>query len=134
FQDGLTWLAQIAMFLVLGLLATPSQFHSIALPAIALALFLTFIGRPVAIWLCLLTFRFQPNESAFISWVGLRGAVSILLAILPIISDLPNGQMLFNLTFIIVLTSLLVQGWTIQPAARLLGLIIPPTIGPLEKL
>lgn len=134
FQDGLTWLAQIAMFLVLGLLATPSQFPSIAIPAIALALFMTFVGRPIAVWLCLLPFRFQPNETAFISWVGLRGAVSILLAILPILGGLPNGQTLFNVAFIIVLTSLFVQGWTIRPTARWAGLIVPPKIGPLEKL
>lgn len=134
FQDGLTWLAQIVMFLVLGLLATPSQFPAIAIPAIGLALFLMLIGRPVAIWLCLLPFRYQPNETAFISWVGLRGAVSILLAIVPVIGGLSNGQTLFNIAFIIVLTSLLVQGWTIRPTAKWFGLIVPPQIGPLEKL
>jgi len=134
FQDGLTWLAQIVMFLVLGLLATPSEFPSIAVPAIALALFLTFVGRPVAVWLCLLPFRYQPNETAFISWVGLRGAVSILLAILPIVGGLASGQTLFNVAFIIVLTSLLVQGWTIRPTAKWFGLIVPPIVGPIEKL
>lgn len=134
FQDGLTWLAQIVMFLVLGLLATPSQFPAVALPAIGLALFLTFIGRPLAVWLCLLPFRSQPNETAFVSWVGLRGAVSILLAILPLVFGLPDGQLFFNMTFIIVLTSLLVQGWTIPTTARWLGLVVPPSIGPLEKV
>lgn len=134
FQDGLTWLAQIVMFLVLGLLATPSRFPAVALPAIGLALFLTFIGRPLAVWLCLLPFRSQPNETAFISWVGLRGAVSILLAILPLVFGLPDGQLFFNITFIIVLTSLLVQGWTIPTTARWLGLVVPPSIGPLEKV
>ncbi|WP_119458357.1 potassium/proton antiporter [Rhodospirillaceae bacterium SYSU D60014] len=133
FQDGMTWLAQIIMFLVLGLLATPSQFPAIALQAVAIAVFLTFIGRPLAIWLCLLPFRYQRNEEAFISWVGLRGSVSILLAIVPFVGGLENGQVFFNIAFIIVLTSLLVQGWTISPAARWLGLIIPPRIGPLEK-
>jgi potassium/hydrogen antiporter len=134
FGDGLTWLAQITMFLVLGLLATPSQFPAIALPAIGLALFLTLVARPVAVWLCLLPFRYRPNETAFISWVGLRGAVSILLAILPLMQGLENGQLLFNTAFIIVLTSLLVQGWTIRPMARRLGLIVPRGIGPLEKV
>lgn len=134
FQEGVTWLAQITMFLVLGLLATPSQFPSVALPAIGLALFLTLVGRPLAIWLCLLPFRFQPNETAFISWVGLRGAVSILLGILPLAARLDNGHVFFNTAFIIVLTSLLVQGWTIRPVARWLGLIVPPRIGPVERV
>lgn len=134
FQDGLTWFAQITMFLVLGLLATPSQFPAVALPAIAIAVFLTLIARPVAVWLCLLPFRYRPDETAFISWVGLRGAVSILLGILPLAQGLPNGQLLFNTAFIVVLTSLLIQGWTIRPMARLLGLIVPPTIGTVEKI
>ncbi|MDX9862437.1 MAG: potassium/proton antiporter [Rhodospirillales bacterium] len=134
FQDGLTWLAQIVMFLVLGLLATPSQFQAVALPAVGLALFLVFVGRPVAVWLCLLPFRSQPNETAFVSWVGLRGAVSILLAILPLAYAVQDGNLFFNMTFIIVLTSLLVQGWTIPVTARWLGLVVPPSLGPLEKV
>jgi potassium/hydrogen antiporter len=133
FQDGLTWLAQIVMFLVLGLLATPSQFPSIAIPTVALGMFLMVVARPVAAWLCLLPFQYRPNETAFISWVGLRGAVSILLAILPMLVGIPNGQMIFNIAFILVLTSLLVQGWTIAPTARWLGLIVPSQIGPIEK-
>lgn len=134
FQDGLTWFAQITMFLVLGLLATPSQFPAIALPAIGVALFLTLLARPIAVWLCLLPFRYRPDETAFISWVGLRGAVSILLAILPLAQGLENGQLFFNTAFIVVLTSLLIQGWTIRPMARLLGLIVPQKIGPVEKV
>ncbi|WP_421950041.1 potassium/proton antiporter [Pelagibacterium sp.] len=134
FQDGMTWLAQIVMFLILGLLASPSQFGDVALPAVALALFLMFVARPVAVWLCLLAFQYQRDEIAFISWVGLRGAVSILLAILPLIALLENGAVLFNTAFIIVLTSLLVQGWTIRPMAQWLGLIVPPRIGPVERV
>ncbi|MGE0500974.1 MAG: potassium/proton antiporter [Rhizobiaceae bacterium] len=134
FQDGVSWLAQIIMFLVLGLLATPSQFPLIAFPALALGLFLIFVARPVAVWLCLLPFRYTRQETAFISWVGLRGAVSILLAITPIIGDLDNGRDIFNIAFIIVLVSLIVQGWTIGPLARRLGLIVPPRIGPLDKV
>lgn len=134
FQDGMTWLAQIVMFLILGLLASPSQFGDVALPAVALALFLMFVARPVAVWLCLLPFQYQRDEIAFISWVGLRGAVSILLAILPLIALLENGAILFNTAFIIVLTSLLIQGWTIKPMAQWLGLIVPPRIGPVERV
>jgi potassium/hydrogen antiporter len=134
FQDGMTWFSQIAMFLTLGLLATPSQFLDIALLAAALALFLTLIGRPLAVWLSLLPFGFSRNETTFVAWVGLRGAVSILLAILPIVAELPNGRLLFNVTFVIVMTSLLVQGWTIRPMAKWLGLIVPPRIGPVDRV
>jgi cell volume regulation protein A len=134
FQNGMTWFSQIAMFLTLGLLATPSQFVDIALSAVLLALFLTLIGRPVAVWICLLPFGFSRNETTFVAWVGLRGAVSILLAILPIVADLSNGRLLFNVAFVVVMTSLLLQGWTIRPMARWLGLIVPPRIGPVERV
>ena len=134
FQQGTTWLAQIAMFLTLGLLATPSQFPAVALSAVGLALLLTFLARPVAVWICLLPFGFSRNEMAFVSWVGLRGAVSILLAIPPVIAGLPGAQDLFNAAFIIVLTSLLVQGWTIGPVARFLGLVVPARHGPVDRI
>ncbi|MGO8091448.1 potassium/proton antiporter [Rhizobium leguminosarum] len=134
FQDGMTWLAQIIMFLVLGLLATPSQFPVIIVPAILLALFLIFIARPLAIWLSLLPFDYTQQEIGFVAWVGLRGAVSILLAIMPILGGLENGQIYFNTAFIIVLVSLLLQGWTIKPVAKKLGLIIPPRIGAVDKV
>jgi potassium/hydrogen antiporter len=134
FQEGMTWLAQIGMFVVFGLFATPSEFPQVLLPAIALAAFLIFVARPVAIWLSLWPFRLPREETAFIAWVGLRGAVSLLLALLPIMAEVPRGQEIFNVAFIVVLVSLLVQGWTIRPMARQLGLIIPPTIGPVEKV
>lgn len=134
FQDGISWLAQIIMFLVLGLFATPSQFLTILPVAVVLSLALMFIARPIAVSLCLLPFHFERAETAFISWVGLRGSVSILLALTPIIGLLDDGRLLFNIAFIIVLASLLVQGWTIGPVARRLGLIIPPRIGPLDKV
>jgi cell volume regulation protein A len=134
FQDGMTWLAQIIMFLVLGLLATPSQFGEIAIPAVLLALFLIFIARPLAIWLSLLPYDYTQQEIGFVAWVGLRGAVSILLAIMPILGGLENGQVYFNTAFIIVLVSLLLQGWTIKPVAKKLGLIIPPRMGAVDKV
>ncbi len=134
FQDGVTWLAQIIMFLILGLLATPSQFTAIALPAVGLALFLIFVARPVAVWLSLLPFNYQRAEAGFVAWVGLRGAVSILLAILPVLFRLEHGTLYFNTAFIVVLVSLLVQGWTINPVARRLGLVVPPRIGPVDKV
>ena len=134
FQDGVTWLAQIIMFLVLGLFATPSEFLPILPVGIGLGLFLIFIARPIAVWLCLIPFRFPRQETTFISWVGLRGAVSILLAITPLLMGLENGRAIFNLAFIVVLVSLVVQGWTVGPLARRLGLIVPQRIGPLEKV
>jgi cell volume regulation protein A len=133
FQDGMSWLAQIIMFLILGLFATPSQFVAILPAAVALGLFLIFVARPIAVWLCLTPFRFPRAETAFVSWVGLRGAVSILLAITPILGGIANGREIFNLAFIIVLVSLVLQGWTVGPLARRLGLIVPARIGPLEK-
>jgi cell volume regulation protein A len=134
FQDGMTWLAQIIMFVMLGLLATPSQFDLIAIPAVVLGLFLIFFARPLAVWLCLLPFDFAQKEITFVAWVGLRGAVSILLSILPILSGLPAGQEYFNITFIVVLVSLVVQGWTIKPVARRLGLLIPKQMGEVDRL
>jgi cell volume regulation protein A len=134
FQDGMTWLAQIVMFLVLGLLATPSQFPQILLPAVLLALFLVFIARPLAVWLCLLPFDFTQRETGFIAWVGLRGAVSILLGIVPVIGNMENGEAFFNTAFIVVMISLVLQGWTIKPLAKRLGLIIPPRIGAIDKV
>ena len=134
FQDGLTWLSQIGMFLILGLLATPSEFGKIWVQGIVVALFLMLVARPLAVWLCLLPFRFTREETAFISWVGLRGAVSILLAILPMMAAIPAGQAFFNIAFIVVLTSMMLQGWTIRPVAKKLGLVVPPDIGPVEKV
>lgn len=133
-QQGMTWLAQIVMFLVLGLFVTPSEFGPVILPAIALGLFLMFVGRPLAVVLCLLPFRFDRNTVTFNAWVGLRGAVSILLGILPAVSGVEGADLYLNVVFIMVITSLLVQGWTIKPAARWLKLIVPAQSGPLERI
>lgn len=134
FQDGLSWLCQIIMFLVLGLYATPSEWLPILPAGILLGLILAFVARPAAVWLCLLPFGFNRTETAFVSWVGLRGAVSLLLALLPIIGGLQDGRLIFNLAFITVLVSLVVQGWTVGPLARRLGLIVPAKIGPVDKV
>lgn len=134
FQDGAIWLAQIAMFLTLGLLASPSEFPPLILPSLAVAFVLIFIARPLAVWVGLLPFRMTRNETAFVSWVGLRGAVGILLAILPMISGMENGRLFFNVTFLVVLVSLAVQGWTIGPVARWLGQVVPRRIGPVERM
>jgi cell volume regulation protein A len=122
------------MFLTLGLLAMPSQFPAVALAAIGLAAFLMLVARPIAVWLCLLPFRFTRHEIAFVSWVGLRGAVSILLAILPVMAGVPGGREMFNAAFVVVLASLLVQGWTIAPMARFLGMVVPMRRGPVDRM
>lgn len=134
FQGGMTWLGQIGMFVTLGLLATPSHFAEVLVPGLVLAFVLIFVARPFAVWLCLLPFNFTRAESAFVAWVGLRGAVSILLAIIPLIARLENAQAIFNITFLIVLTSLILQGWTIRPMARWLKLVVPPRLGPVERM
>ncbi|MBL8445275.1 MAG: potassium/proton antiporter [Zoogloeaceae bacterium] len=134
YQQGMTWLAQIVMFLVLGLFVTPSEFGPVLLPAVALGLFLIFVGRPLAVWLCLLPFGFDRQTVTFSCWVGLRGAVSILLGILPIVLGVEGADLFLNTAFIMVLTSLLVQGWTIKPAARWLNLIVPSQAGPVERI
>ncbi|HTH15220.1 MAG TPA: potassium/proton antiporter, partial [Magnetospirillum sp.] len=134
FQDGAIWLAQIGMFLTLGLLASPSQFPPLILASLGVAFVLIFIARPLAVWVGLLPFRMSRNEIAFVSWVGLRGAVGILLAILPIISGIENGRLIFNVTFLVVLVSLALQGWTIGPVARWLGQVVPRRIGPVERM
>ena len=134
FQQGLTWLAQIAMFVTLGLLATPSEFPAVLLPGIGLGLVLAFVARPLSTMLCLAPFGFSRAEHAFIGWVGLRGAVSILLAILPVAYGLDDGRLLLNLAFLIVLVSLVLQGRTIAPFAKRLRLVIPERGGAIERI
>ncbi|MEO4043153.1 potassium/proton antiporter [Hoeflea sp. CAU 1731] len=134
FQIGMTWLAQIGMFLTLGLLATPSEFETVLAPSLMAAAFLILIARPLAVWICLAPFRFSWREIAFVGWVGLRGAVSILLAILPGIGGVPDGQFFFNVVFVIVLVSLLTQGWTISFAARRLRLLSQPQVGLVDRI
>jgi potassium/hydrogen antiporter len=127
FLDAATWLAQIAMFVLLGLLAWPELLLQRALPAILIALTLMLIARPVAVFLCLAPFRFGFREKLFISWVGLRGAVGIFLASIPLMVALPDAQVYFDVAFVVVLISLLVQGWTIPIAARELRIAMPRT-------
>jgi potassium/hydrogen antiporter len=134
FHSGLAWLGQIVMFVILGLLATPSQFVGVAWPGLLIAAVLILIARPLAVAFCLLPFRFTGNEAAFVGWVGLRGAVSLLLALVPMMAGLPEGRTIFNLAFVIVIVSLLVQGWTIRPMARWLRLIVPRRTGPVDRV
>lgn len=134
FQDGVTWLAQIAMFVTLGLLATPRQFPAMLSTSALLAGVLIFIARPVAVFFCLLPFRFSMAERAFVAWVGLRGAVSILLALVPLLGGLAGAGDLFDIAFMVVVASLVLQGWTVQPLARALGLIVPGAAVPVHRM
>ncbi len=124
FLESATWLCQIVMFLMLGLLVTPSKLVEYAPEGLTIALFLMVVGRPAAVWICLKPFGFTPPEINFVSWVGLRGAVSIFLATVPTLAGEPDAPMYFNVAFFVVLISLLVQGWTIAPAARFFGMAL----------
>jgi cell volume regulation protein A len=132
FLDAVTWLAQIVMFVLLGLLAWPDRLAEHALPALAVALTLMIFARPIAVFLCLLPFRFSWREKLFISWVGLRGAVGIFLASMPLMVGLPQAQLFFDVGFVVVLVSLLVQGWSIAWAARRLHIALP-RLDPLPR-
>jgi cell volume regulation protein A len=133
-HDGLAWLSQIVLFLILGLLLNPSELLEVATPALAIAAFLMLAARPAAVALSLLPFRFPWREQLFISWVGLRGAVPVVLALFPLIYGADHARLYFNVAFFIVLVSLLLQGWTIAPAARWLRLEVPPTTEPLQRV
>ena len=124
-MDGYAWLAQAGMFLLLGLLVTPSTMLGSLGSGLAVALTLIFVARPMAVWLCLTPFRFSPHETWFISWVGLRGAVPIVLALFPLLAGTPNAGLLFNIAFLVVLASLLTQGTTVGLLARRLGVALP---------
>ncbi len=124
-MDGYAWLAQAGMFLLLGLLVTPSSLVDSALPALAVVLTLFFVARPAAVWLCLRPFRFSARETWFIAWVGLRGAVPIVLALFPLLAGTPHAALLFNIAFMVVLASLMTQGSTIAHTARWLGVALP---------
>lgn len=126
FHDGIASLAQIGMFLMLGLLVTPSALLPVALDATVLAAVMILVARPLAVALCLWPFRFPWREQVFIGWVGLRGAVPILLALFPWMAGVESAENLFNIVFFVVILSLLVQGSTITVLARWLGLELPP--------
>jgi cell volume regulation protein A len=120
-----TWLAQGGMFLLLGMLVVPSTLLDVLGPALALAAVLMLVARPVAVAACLAPFGFHKREIGFVGWVGLRGAVGIFLASLPLLMALPQASLYFNVAFVVVVTSLLVQGWTLKPAARLFRVALP---------
>jgi potassium/hydrogen antiporter len=125
FLDAATWLAQIVMFVLLGLLVSPQRLGGSVWPAVIVALALMLVARPVAVFLCLAPFRFSWREKFFIAWTGLRGAVAIFLASIPMLIGLSKAYLYFDVAFVVVIISLLLQGWTLAYAARRLHVALP---------
>jgi len=125
FLDAATWLAQIVMFVLLGLLVSPQRLLDSVVPAVLVALVLMLVARPLAVFLCLAPFRFNWREKLFIAWTGLRGAVAIFLASIPMLVGLSKAYLYFDVAFVVVIISLLLQGWTLAAAARRLHVALP---------
>ncbi|NLT50899.1 MAG: potassium/proton antiporter [Ignavibacteria bacterium] len=125
FFDGFAWLGQISMFLTLGLLLFPSELLLVTGSGILLSLILMLVARPLSVFITLIPFKFNLKEKMFISWVGLRGAVPIILATFPLLKGVENSHLIFNLVFFVVLSSATIQGWSINPVAKWLKLSAP---------
>ncbi|MCA1401409.1 potassium/proton antiporter [Bradyrhizobium sp. BRP56] len=125
FLDAATWLAQIVMFVLLGLLVSPHRLLSSAGGAVLVAFALMLVARPLAVLICLAPFKFNWREKVFIAWTGLRGAVAIFLASIPMLVGLSKAYLYFDVAFVVVIISLLLQGWTLAPAARRLHVALP---------
>ena len=133
-HDGLAWISQISMFLMLGLLVVPTNLLNHLVPALLLAAVLIFIARPVAVIVSLVPFRFPARDQLFISWVGLRGAVPIILALFPWLAGMPDEHLYFDVAFVVVIVSLVLQGWSIVPVARWLKLEVPKELAPDQAM
>lgn len=133
-MDGLAWLAQAALFVMLGLLVTPSSVLNKGADALVIAVFLMLVARPAAVFSGLWKFNYSLREKAYISWLGLRGAVPISLAMMPLVMGVPNSALLFDVAFAVVVLSLLIQGTTIPVMARILNVAVPPKPEPKDTL
>jgi cell volume regulation protein A len=125
FHEAMGWLAQLVLFIMLGMMVSPTALLPNLAAALGISAVLALVARPLAVWLSLLPFRFTVQERLFVSWVGLRGAVPVFMAMIPQFAGLPHSEIYFQVAFVVVLTSLLFQGWTIAPAARWLKLALP---------
>ena len=131
FLDGVTWLVQIVMFLVLGMLVNPHEMFKIAVPALIVGVFVILVGRPLSVFICLLPFKkIGKRAKVFTSWVGLRGAAPIIFATYPVVEGVPGATFIFNMVFFITLTSLVIQGTTITRVADMLKLSTVKDDGP----
>jgi cell volume regulation protein A len=128
FHDSLAWLMQIAMFLILGLLVFPSRLPAVVGSGLLITAVAVFLARPVSVLIALLPVRMSFQEKLFVSWVGLRGAVPIVLATFPLLAGLSKASFLFDLVFFVVLASVLLQGTSVPFVAKWLGVIIPPPV------
>ena len=131
--DGFAWAAQASLFLLLGLLVSPHDMLATLWPTVAVAAVLIFVARPLAVWLCLWPLRFSSRERLFVGWVGLRGAVPIVLALFPLLEKVEGSYRFFNVAFAVVLASLLLQGTTLGWVANKLGVAEPPETPPPEQ-
>lgn len=130
FHDGVAWLGQIMMFVVLGLLSFPSEVHESWDTGLLVAVILVFVARPLAVFACLLPFRYDWREMLFASWAGLKGAVPVVLGIYPLLFNIDDAIDLFHLVFFVVLVSVSIQGWSLGIAARWLGVTVEAPIAP----
>jgi len=133
-HDAIAWLGQVVMFLVLGLLSFPSRLFAVGWVGLALGLVLAFVARPLSALLCLLPFRFPLHESLFVGWVGLRGAVPIILAIFPVLAGAPSAHHIFDIVFFVVVVNAFIPGTLVRPAARLFGVTVKGTPPPAASL
>jgi cell volume regulation protein A len=133
-HDALAWFSQVAMFLMLGLLVSPSQLLRVASVGLLLALLLAVFARPLVVALCLLPFRYSPRQTAFLGWVGLRGAVPIILAVFPVLMHAPGAEWLFNVVFFIVVVNSLIPGATVPWMTRRLGLAVDTPAPPVAVM
>ncbi|HAO98629.1 MAG TPA: potassium/proton antiporter [Fibrobacteres bacterium] len=134
FFDGMAWLSQIGLFLVLGLLVTPAELPQVAYRGILISAFLIFAARPAAVFCGLAFSKINWRERLFVSWVGLRGAAPIILATFPVLAGLPGSEKFFNVVFFIVFTSAALQGWTLPYVAKFLKVTVPPDPRPKSPL
>ncbi|MBQ8703737.1 MAG: potassium/proton antiporter [Bacteroidales bacterium] len=131
FFDGITWLAQLSMFLTLGLLVNPSELKTVLLPGLIVSFVMIFVTRPLAVFLSMVPFRqYTFKDRLFVSWVGLRGAVPIIFAITCRAAGVPHSNLMFNIVFLCTLVSLVVQGTTLPLMAKWLGVSEPPEENP----
>ncbi|MBQ9770342.1 MAG: potassium/proton antiporter [Lentisphaeria bacterium] len=134
FSDGIAWLMQVVLFGMLGLLVKPNLLLKIWWQGLTIAMILMLLARPISIFLCTIGSKFNLRERLLVSWVGLRGGAPIMLATFPLMADIPYNEIMFHIVFFIVLTSVILQGMTLMPVARLLKLDEPLRVCPRVPL